>query len=50
MLDSLHATMAVRHERPGHVDAKTPMGYTHLVTADDIEVAGKLGALPDQKS
>jgi integrase len=50
MLDSLHAPMAVRQERLGHVDAKTTMGYTHLVTADDIEVAGKLGALLDKKS
>jgi len=49
MLDSLHATMAVRQERLGHVDAKTTMGYTHIVTADDIEVAGKLGALLDKE-
>jgi hypothetical protein len=25
------------------------MAYTHLVTADDIEVAGKLGALLDKE-
>jgi integrase len=50
MLDSLHATMAVRQERLGHVDAKTTMGYTHLVSADDLRVAKELGALLDKKS
>ena len=35
LLDSLRAPMAVRQERLGHVDPKTTMGYTHLVTADD---------------
>jgi hypothetical protein len=49
LVDSLHATMAVRQERLGHVDAKTTMGYTHLVTVDDTEVAGKLGALLDKE-
>jgi integrase len=49
MLDSLHATMTIRQERLGHVDPKTTMGYTHLITADDIEVAGKLGALLDKE-
>lgn len=42
--------MAVRQERLGHVDAKTTMGYTHLVTADDLRVAKELGALLDKKS
>lgn len=44
LLDSLRAPMAVRQERLGHVDARTTMGYTHLVTADDVRVAGELGA------
>lgn len=48
MLDSLHATMAVRQERLGHVDARTTMNYTHLVTADDVQVANDLGALLDK--
>lgn len=50
MLDSLGAPMAVRQERLGHVDARTTMGYTHLVTADDVRVAGELGALLDKES
>lgn len=49
LLDSLHAPMAVRQERLGHVDARTTMGYTHLVTADDVRVAGELGALLDKE-
>ena len=49
LLDSLHAPMAVRQERLGHVDARTTMGYTHLVTADDVRVAGQLGALLDKE-
>jgi len=48
LLDSLHAPMAVRQERLGHVDARTTMGYMHLVTADDVPVAGELGALLDK--
>ena len=40
--------MAVRQERLGHVDARTTMGYAHLVTADDVRVAGELGALLDK--
>src|ERR1035437_2109424 len=48
LLDSLHVPMAVRQERLGHVDARTTMGYTHLVTADDVRVAGELGALLDK--
>jgi integrase len=47
LLDSLHAPMAVRQERLGHVDARTTMGYTHVVTADEVQVAGELGALLD---
>ena len=49
LLDSLHAPMAVRQERLGHVDAKTTMSYTHLVTADDVRIAGELGALLDKE-
>jgi integrase len=49
LLDSLHVPMAVRQERLGHVDAKTTMGYTHLVTADDVRIAGELGALLDKE-
>jgi integrase len=49
LLDSLRAPMAVRQERLGHVDARTTMGYTHLVTADDVRVAGEFGALLDKE-
>jgi integrase len=49
LLDSLQAPMAVRQERLGHVDARTAMGYTHLVTADDVRIAGELGALLDKE-
>jgi integrase len=49
LLDSLHAPMAVRQERRGHVDSRTTMGYTHLVTADDVPIAGELGALLDKE-
>lgn len=49
LLDSLHVPMAVRQERLGHVDAKTTMAYTHLVTADDVRIAGELGALLDKE-
>jgi hypothetical protein len=31
------------------VDAKTTMGYTHLVSADDVRIAGEPGALPDKE-
>jgi hypothetical protein len=34
---------------PRHVDAETAMGCTHLVTADDVRVAGELGALLDKE-
>jgi hypothetical protein len=40
--------MTLRHERLGRVDATTVMGYTHLVTADDVRIAGELGALLDK--
>jgi integrase len=49
LLDSLHAPMAVRQERLGHVDARTTMGYTHMVTEDDVRIAGELGALLDKE-
>jgi integrase len=48
LLDSLHAPMAVRQERLGHVDTRTTMNYTHLVTADDVQVAQDLGAVLDR--
>ena len=48
LLDPLHAPMAVRQEPLGHVDERTTMGYTHFVTADDVRVAGELGALLDK--
>jgi len=41
--------MAVGQERLGHVDARTTLGYTHLVTADDVQVAEQLGALLDKE-
>lgn len=49
LLDTLRAPMAVRQERLGHVDAKTTMGYTHLITSDDVRVAEQLGALLDKE-
>ncbi|MGA8532181.1 MAG: site-specific integrase [Acidobacteriaceae bacterium] len=49
LLDSLRAPMAVRQERLGHVDAKTTLGYTHLITSDDVRVAEQLGALLDKE-
>lgn len=49
LLDSLHAPWAVRQERLGHVDARTTMGYTHLVTADEVRVAEEVGALLDRE-
>jgi hypothetical protein len=41
--------MAVRQERLGHVDLKTTLGYTHLITSDDVRVAEPLGALLDKE-
>ena len=49
LLDSLHAPMAARQERLEHVIARTTMGYTHLVTAEDVRMAGELGALLDKE-
>jgi hypothetical protein len=40
--------MIVRQERFGHVNAKATMGYTHLITSDDVRVAEQLGALLDK--
>lgn len=48
-MQSVRAPMGVRQERLGHVDPNTTMGYTHLVTADDVRVAKALGALLDKK-
>ena len=48
-LDSLRAPVAVRQARLGHVDAKKTMGYTHLMTSDDVRVAEQLGALLDKE-
>ena len=42
-LDQLNAPMKVRQERLGHVDPRTTMGYTHLVSADDQRIAAELG-------
>jgi integrase len=42
-LDQLNAPMKVRQERLGHVDARTTMDYTHLVSADDKRIAAELG-------
>ena len=49
LLDSLRAPMAVRQERLGHVDGKTTMSYTHMVSADDVKVASELGSMLDEK-
>ncbi len=42
-LDRLQAPMKVRQERLGHVDPRTTMDYTHLVSADDRRIAEELG-------
>ncbi|MGA3212051.1 MAG: site-specific integrase [Terriglobales bacterium] len=49
LLDSLHVPLAVRQERLGHVGSRTTMDYTHLVSADDVCAATKLGALLDKE-
>ena len=49
LLDSLDAPMAVRQERLGHVDEKTTMGYTHLLTKDEMDVAEKIGSALDKE-
>jgi integrase len=43
VLDRLKTPMKVRQERLGHVDPKTTMNYTHLVSEDDRLLAAKLG-------
>ena len=45
MLDHLRAPMRVRQDRLGHVDPKTTMQYTHVISADERHVADQLGAL-----
>jgi integrase len=45
MMDQLNIPMAVRQGRLGHVNPKTTMGYTHLVTEDDRRAAAKLGSM-----
>ena len=42
-LDRLNAPMKVRQERLGHVDPRTTMDYTHLVSGDDRRIAEELG-------
>jgi hypothetical protein len=49
LLGSMHSPMAVRQEGFGHVDAKNTIGYTHLVAADDVRVAGEFGAFLDKE-
>ena len=44
-LDRLNAPMKVRQERLGHVESKTTMGYTHLVSEDDCLLSEKLGEI-----
>ena len=44
-LDRLNVPMKVRQERLGHVDGKTTMGYTHLVSEDDRLLSEKLGEI-----
>jgi hypothetical protein len=41
--------MVARKKLPWHMDARTTMGCAHLVTVDDLRVAGELGALLDQE-
>jgi len=42
-LDRMNAPMAVRQSRLGHVDPKTTLDYTHLISADDRRIAAELG-------
>ena len=44
-LDHLRAPMRVRQDRLGHVDPKTTMQYTHVISSDERNVAEQLGAL-----
>jgi integrase len=43
LLDQIGAPMAVRLNRLGHAEARTTMGYTHAVTADERRIADALG-------
>ncbi len=47
LLDQIGAPMAVRLNRLGHAEARTTMGYTHTVTADERKVADDLGRILD---
>jgi integrase len=49
LLDTLRAPMAVRQQRLGHIDAKTTLRYTHLITSNDVRVAEQLAALLDKE-
>lgn len=42
-LDRLNAPMKVRQERLGHVDPRTTMNYTHMVSEDDRKISAALG-------
>jgi site-specific recombinase XerD len=44
-LDHMNAPLKVRHERLGHVAAKTTMAYTHLVSEDDRLLSEKRGKI-----
>jgi hypothetical protein len=37
--------MAVRLNRLGHAEARTTMGYTHIVTSDERKTAEELGKI-----
>jgi len=45
LLDQIGAPMAVRLNRLGHSEARTTMGYTHAVTADERSTADNLGRI-----
>jgi integrase len=49
LLDSLHAPMAVRPKRLGHVDEQTTMDYTHVISADEVAVVQQIGATLDKE-
>jgi integrase len=44
-LDGLNVPLKTRQERLGHVDPRTTLGYTHLVSADDRRTAEQLGKI-----
>jgi integrase len=44
-LDGLNVPLKVRQERLGHVDPRTTMSYTHLVSEDDRRTAAELGRI-----